>query len=288
MRDLLKWILYPAAWCVLRIGGDEGGGDTAGAQIEQDEARKAALRARIDKLYGIGGEKTPVYADQAGPEVDEVVPQYVDLGEGGSQLVMAPTGRKVPSSTRVIAGYQDDPEAAAAAASMDAENTKLADAVRGYHTDQLGKRYTDAERNTRFSLARKGLLGGSEDVFQQGEVKSDRDLGATRVDEAVRRAVSGLKTQREQERLNATQLVNAGAGDSAVSAAQIGLRNSFDNAESASKVNLFDDLFATGADALTANNASAQAALLGARYRDRLSSFAAPKSTTSGRNTPSY
>lgn len=201
----------------------------------------------------------------------------------------AEEGRKTALRDRIntLYGITTDPEGVSAKQSLDAENTKLADATRSYYTDQLGKTYDTASRNTRFKLARQGLLGGSEDVFQQGEVSSDRDLGATRVDEAVRRAIASLTGQREQERLNAVGLVNSGQGDSAVSAAQAGLRGSFENTSNAAKENLFGDLFANGADAVTANNLDQQAALLGARYNDRLGSFfSRPRTATSGRVTP--
>jgi hypothetical protein len=163
--------------------------------------------------------------------------------------------------------------------------TKLAEATRSYYTDQLGRDYDKAERNNRFKLARSGQMGGSEQVFQQGELTSDRDLGATRVDEAVRRAVAQLKTSREQERLSAINLVNSGAGDSAVSAAQTGLRNSYANAESSEKRALFDDLFAGAANS-GAFTGQPQGGVLAA-YQSRLSPFFQQKTTTSGRLTAS-
>lgn len=216
------------------MGGQQQA-DEAGILAAEEEARKAALRRRIDLFYGIG----------------------------------------------------DDPEALAARTSLEGEKTKIADATRSYYTDQLGKDYEKAERKTRFALARSGVLGGSQDVEQQGEVRSDRDLGATRVDDAVRRALAGLETQREQERLSSIQLVNSGAGESAVSAAQAGLRNTLENASSAQKQDLFSDLFANSANAVSnANMADREAALLG-RYKDRLSSFFPAKSATTGRVTPS-
>lgn len=210
--------------------------DLAGQRQIEEEARKSALRKRIDVFYGLGAE----------------------------------------------------PEAQSAAEMMQGENTKLADATRSYYTDQLGDQYGEAERKTRFRLARQGLLGGSEEVNQQGDVRQDRDLGATRVDEAVRRAIANLTSQREQERLNAISLVNSGAGDSAVSAAQAGLRNSFDTVSNQSKADLFGDLFTGAADFGTANNMANQEALLANRYRDRLGSFFNTGSrSTSGRVTPS-
>jgi hypothetical protein len=239
--------------------------DPAAELARQEEARKAALRQRIDRLYGIG---TPTTSTRR-----TVSDQLDELGNP----IITDEQITVP-----------DAEADAAKASMEAENTKLADATRQYYADQLGRTYDKAERQTRFKLARQGLLGGSEEVSQQGEVKQDRDLGATRVDEAVGRAVSTFNTQREQERLNAINLVNAGAGDSAVSAAQAGLRNSLENVSSQQKADIFSDLFTSGADSIAANNLANQQALLASRYRDRLSSFFNNSGkSTSGRVTPS-
>lgn len=244
-----------------------GGGqqDESGKRMEEEEGRKAALRRRIDAFYGI--------ADQ------EEVPGFA--GSRFSKLAQ-PVGQMVRDRNAAL-----ETGATAARTSMGDEETKLADATRAYYTDQLGKTFAEASRNTRFKLARQGLLGGSEDANQQGEVTSDRDLGATRVDEAVRRAVSQLKTQREQERLNAIGLVNSGSGESAVSAAQTGLRNSLENVSSQQKADLFSDLFTHAADIGTANNAQNQAALLNARIRDGITSFFPVRTTTSGRVTAS-
>jgi hypothetical protein len=195
--------------------------------------------------------------------------------------------RKEHLRARINAMYGHGDESAAAA--LDQEKTKLAEATRAYYTDELGDQASNAERKTRFKLARQGLLGGSEEVSQQGDVVQDRDLGATRVDEAVRRAVMGLSESREQERLNALNLANSGAGEGAVSAASAGLRNSIESAQTAQKAELFGDLFAGAADAGTANNLAAQEALLASRYRDRLGAFFnnSGRSTSSGRVTPS-
>ena len=221
---------------------------------QQEEERKAALRAKINRLYGIGGNAT-----NPAPSA------------GVTAMETATTG---------------DPELGATRKQMQDELDQVASANRNYYTDQLNRTYTKAERNTRFNLARQGLLGGSEDSNQEGEVRSDRDLGATRVDEAVRKAVAGLTTSREQERLRAIQLVNAGAGDTAIDAAAAGLRSSFANANNASKADLFGDLFANSADAAATQNVNAANAALLARYKQSLGSFFPAASTTSGRVTP--
>jgi hypothetical protein len=116
------------------------------------------------------------------------------------------------------------------------------------------------------------------------EVQSDRDLGATRLDDAVRQSVAGLRTNREQERLMATSLINAGEGENAVLAASKGLENSLANSRTANKTQLFGDLFANSADAMAAQNANAANAALLARYKQTSSFFPGDK-TDSGRRT---
>jgi len=295
MTNLLKWILFPGVHVVCRIGGDDGGGGS-GSNFEAEEARKGALRKRIDRMYGIDADRGPAperktFTTQRAGEPQEG--RHLVGGEGSESVSYGPP----PASTvdvfdedaynKAVADFNAlDQEAAGARTAMEGENTKLADATRSYYADQLGRDYTKAERETRFKLARQGLMGGSEDIYQQGDVRSDRDLGATRVDEAVRRAVGQLKTQREQERLSAVQLVNSGAGDSAVSAAQAGLKNTFENANAAQKVSLFGDLFTNTADAATGNNLSAQQRLFAERYYRQLGAFPFQQiRTTSGKIT---
>ncbi len=266
-------------------GGGDGG---AGRRQEEEERRKSELRGRIDRLYGVYSPSKSGYQISWEPIGDRWRGVRSDTGEVLETVTPGEhysTAAFRQGGTRRTANFGG--EANTARAQMEKENTQLANATRSYYTDELGKTYQEAERNTRFKLARQGLLGGSEDVNQQGEVRADRDLGATRVDESVRRAVSNLVSQREQERLNAINLVNAGAGDSAVSAAQAGLRNSFENVASQQKADIFSDLFTNTADSVTAGNlAEMNAALLG-RYRDRLSTFFPQRSSASGRVTPS-
>lgn len=264
----MKWILrflFPAP---LYFGGD--GGDTSGAAQQQEEDRKARLRSKIDTIYGIspgGSRPAPISVSQ----IQDPEAPFANLNQAADDTA----GQAYDADART---------AADAKAQMESENTKLSDATRAYYTDALGRQYAKAERGTRFALARQGLLGGSADVDEQAEVKTDRNLGATRVDDAVRRAVAGLQTQREQERLNAVNLVNSGAGDSAVTAAQRGLENSFQTANTQQKADLFGDLFSSAADATAASNMQAQQAALAAQYRNRLATFFTP-GTGSGQVT---
>jgi hypothetical protein len=174
-----------------------------------------------------------------------------------------------------------------AASQMDAERKQVSDATRGYYTDQLTRAFGGAERNNRFALARQGLMGGSQDVDSNAQLQTDENLGATRIDQASRGAAASLDQQREQERLNAISLVNSGAGESAVAAAQAGLHNSLQNVSTANRASLFNDLFTNGADAYSAQAQNAALAAQLGRYQQSLSYFYPTGSSSSGRITPS-
>lgn len=262
--NLLRWILCPP-FMVFRTSADNGGGDGgAAAQAQADEARKASLRSKIDALYGVSSK----------------VPIYGDAPTSGGPFLRA-------FAQKPVVGYQDDPVASDAAKKMQADDTSVSDATRSYYGDQLNRSFGAAERNARFRLARQGLLGGSSDVDTKAELETDRTLGATRIDQAARSSAASLDAQREGERMNAINLVNAGAGESAVASAQAGLRNSLNTAQSSQKANLFGDLFSAGADSYSnAQNNDALMAMLG-RYQQQLGSYFPTSSTSSGRVTPS-
>lgn len=266
MINLLKWLLFP----VFYIGGGKGG--DSGQAAAADEARKAALRARIDSLYG--NSRT-----DARPELVSGTPAK-GFGKIGEYLHNA----TVPAGQ---AAYDADQAAAdRARAQMTDEAKQVGDATRGYYTDQLTRSFGAAERNNRFNLARAGLQGGSADVDTNAELSTDRNLGATRIDQAARSAAANLDAQREQERMQAISLVNSGAGDSAVLSAQAGLKNSLAQAQNTNKVNLFSDLFTTGANGVADINQNAALAAMLGRYNQQLSSYF-PTSSSGGRVTPS-
>lgn len=258
--NFLRWLFGPV---VLSMGGDGGGGGSGQAAAE-DEARKASLRDQIDRLYGVKTTKPVAAAPQ---------PRGTGLLKGITSLV--------PGSTEV-----PDAEAFGAKDQMAADDASVSDATRGYYTDQLTRSFGAAERNNRFRLARQGLQGGSADVDSNAELSTDRNLGATRIDQAARAASASLDAQREQERMQAISLVNAGAGDSAISSAQTGLKNSLAQAQNTQKVNLFGDLFTTGANGVADANQNAALAQMMSRYNQQLASFF-PTGSSGGRITPS-
>jgi hypothetical protein len=258
--------------------GLSGGGETAsdtGSAASAEQARKDALRRRLDIMFGID--------PSAPPGVDQPALVGTTSGRFGKDALMPPL--QVDRS-----GYDSElSQAAQARAQLAGESSRVTDALRGFYTDQLGEQFEEGSRRNKFALARRGLLGGSADVDARRELAEDRDLGATRLDEAVRRAATNLSAQRESERLKATGLIAAGQGESAVTAAQRGLQNAIDNTSNAAKENLFTDLFSVGAAGVGASNDQALQAALLSRYRDQVRSFfpAGSSGSSSGRVTPS-
>lgn len=287
---ILGWILYPGAYLTLNFGGDGGG---SGSASREDEDRKQALRTKIDRLYGIGSPVTK-YKLSDGTLVDTkpapvTTPVMTSEGQALTEGSNDDPGQPVYKTMQPDFTQVDlpDTEAADAAKQMESEKSQVADATRGYYSDQLSRSFAAAERNNRFRLARQGLQGGSADIDTNAQLQTDDNLGQTRIDDAARRAAAALATQREQERGNAVSLVNSGAGESAVASAQAGLRNSLDTVRNANKANLFSDLFAGAADTYAnANQADLLSAMMG-RYNQQLSYFYPNTGGGSGRVTPS-
>ena len=260
------------------MGGDGGGDGGASASIQAEEARKAALRARINQLYGI--------ATPGGGATAPTREQFTKGGTPAGWVASGDTGYETPA----VAGSFDqaaydkamadfsaqggaDGVANSAAAQMAKEEQDLADSTRSFYSEDLKHTYDRAKRRNTFALADRGLLGGSAQVDTEGELNRDNTLGATRLEDEVRSAVAGLKSAREGERLNAAALVNSGAGEDAIAGAQAGLSRALQNATSARKSSIASDLFANGADAVAAGQNAGIGPAAYLQYQNSLRKF---------------
>lgn len=266
----------------LRLYEDDSESSDSGSQQREEEARKDALRRRLNIYFGIAPTSSNVQILPFGE-------QTPSDGETQEQFEARRAAFQAAEDAKLEPFRQEQRDAAAAEASFSTEGNRIMDALRAHYADELGRAYEKGERGARFSLARRGQLGGSVDVDTQAELKSDRDMGATRIDEAVRRAMTNLRGEREQQRQSAMSLIDAGAGDEAISAAQSGIRNAIDSARDAGREQLFTDLFSAGADSYARNNDSARMAALGNYYRGRLQTYfpSSGGSGGAGRITPS-
>lgn len=212
------------------------------------------------------------------------VGKAVGLGGGvggdasGAQFAQQEEARKAALRQQVNALFDTD----AAKSQFAAEDQRIAQALRGFYTDDLGRRFTDASRNLRQSAANSGNLG-SAFLDQRSRLERENQMGATRIDDAVRKAVADLNAQREGTRANALQMISAGGGADAINAASAGLRNSIDMASSAQKQQLFSDILGDTAFNKQLSDARARDAATLAQIRSRTSQFMNPVNTGGGR-----
>jgi hypothetical protein len=260
------------------MGGDGGGGDGGFAERQAaEEARKSALRRKISSLYGIDNPEAAALPDRSkfitgtSPPVYDYGSETPMLINGGEPIYDDAAYQAALDAAKSSAG--GDAIAKAAREAMAKEEADLEGANRSFYTDELGRSYDKARRQNRFGLADRGLLGGSQQIDSERELSLDNTLGATRIEDEVRGAVGALRNQREAERLNAIQLVNAGSGEEAVSGAQAGLQRALQNASSLRKADIASDLFGGVTDSFGAANNAMLGQLAYQQYQNKLRTF---------------
>jgi hypothetical protein len=171
-----------------------------------------------------------------------------------------------------------------AAQQFSTEESDLSGALRQQYTDDLTKRGAAAERSMRFGAANTGNIGGTTFADATGKLQEENALGATRIEDAVRRAITGLRTAREDSRLRAIGLVNSGTGQDAVSSAASGLKLAADTAKSQGQEQIFNDLFGDLAYTKAAGDSNDKNAQIAAiLQRNKGGSFFPTQPQTSGR-----
>lgn len=173
-------------------------------------------------------------------------------GDGGAGDRISDENQKA-ALRREVNTLFDAPEAQTRFAD---EETKLSDALRGFYSDDLKRGYQESERGIRFGAADTGNVGGSAYADAVSKLNEKNDLGGTRIEEAVRRAINNLRGGRENTRMQSINLINSGTGSDAVASANTGLRQALDVSNAANRENIVAGLF----DNLAfANNGIAQA-----------------------------
>jgi hypothetical protein len=190
-----------------------------------EEARKQDLRNRIASMFGedVSGGSTLIREGRTAP-------QRATGGQGSDDA---------PPITFDFSARSGQP----ARAQFAAEESGLTGALQGGYTEDLRKKYADAERALRFGAANTGNVGSTTYADSIARLNEENRLGGTRTGEAIRRAIQGLKGSREETRARAMNLVNAGLGEEGVRATTEGLRAASETARAASRDKLFEDLF---------------------------------------------
>ncbi|MEN5115843.1 hypothetical protein ABE488_00700 [Luteimonas sp. TWI662] len=117
-------------------------------------------------------------------------------------------------------------------------------AVREFHTDDLNRQKSDADRNLRFALARGGLVGGSTQRDQQQRFGEDYSRGVLDVERRALGAGSELEAADQDARARLIQLATSGL-DTTTAAQQAGaaLRTNLEAGRSTAMAQGLGDMF---------------------------------------------
>lgn len=123
------------------------------------------------------------------------------------------------------------------------------DAMRQQYGDQLKKQQGEATRQLKFSTARSGLSGGSQDVDSKRTLGEEFTKGVLEAENRSQAALGDLKAQDEASRLNLIQMAQQGLGatDAAARAGAM-IQSNAASARDASTVKGLGDVFGATAD----------------------------------------
>lgn len=88
-------------------------------------------------------------------------------------------------------------------------------ALRNYYTQDVTRQKTVTDRNSKFSLARSGLTGGSAAVDAGRNIGEEFQKGLLTAENRAQSGLSGLKAQDEASRMGLIQLAQSGLDSSA-------------------------------------------------------------------------
>jgi hypothetical protein len=124
--------------------------------------------------------------------------------------------------------------------------SKLAADTTAYYTQQLDQQQQQAQRNTRFALARNGQTGGSVATDAATQLGKDYDTGVLNAARAGSQAGASLQASDQQQRANLIAAAQGGlsatdAASQASSAMQSGLATAKANATNNALADTFSD-----------------------------------------------
>ncbi len=118
-------------------------------------------------------------------------------------------------------------------------------ATRNYYQQDLDQQKALNDRQLKFSLARGGLVGGSEQVDKQAQLGKDYTRGVLAVDQKARGAGAGLEAQDQDARARLIALATSGLdATTAASQSAAALRTSLESAQAGSTANALGNQFA--------------------------------------------
>jgi len=239
-------------------GGGGGGGDGGAGQREAE--RQARIKAATDEINNIFNNKyrqnQTVYRDGSGNQIskeqyDALMAEY----KAGTGVYASSAGTDEFGNSVTVGSSVGSPVEAIESIWVDGDPNNSREklyneqktAVYDLNKAEVDRQAKEAERKTRFGLARVGLLGGSEDVDAAAENDRRTNEGLMRAGGIADQASADFRVADERTRSNLISMAQSGIDTG--TAAQMALGGLKANADSMAEARagatvggLFNDL----------------------------------------------
>ncbi len=214
-------------------GGGGGDGGAAAREAERQRKQNEAI-ARVNRLFG-------VYTETPKPREEDFY--YTDnTGDGGRVFDKA-------AYDRALQAWEAENARLRAAADENAQaRTQLYDRtrqdVRDYYMNDLNRQRQDTERQARFGLARRGVIGGSSELDVGDNILEQYNRGVLDIGNRADAAATRLRTADEQARLDLISRIRSGmSAGNAVQSATTTLQNNLEAARSNAMADALGQVF---------------------------------------------
>lgn len=129
-------------------------------------------------------------------------------------------------------------------AGREGQYTDFGGALRTQYGQELKRQQAEADRQSRFSLARGGLTGGSTAIDAGKELAREASLGTLNAERQAQKGVAGLRGADEASRLQLISLAQSGTdiGNAGVMSASA-LKSNIGNAQATNAADTLGDIF---------------------------------------------
>lgn len=221
-------------------GSSGGGGSAQKREDARQQEQQEAIR-RVNRMFGMYEETArPNQADYQQTQTDSDGNQYTTPDVEAFNQAMAEWQTQQGA-------YQGEAAQAKTAREGLYDDTKKS--VFDAFMDRVNQQYGDAERQARFSLARKGQLGSSSEVDTRSRLKREMDAATINIGNRADIAAGNLRSDDEAARLGVIERIRGGmSADQAITSAQIAQKNAADAAKDNALAQALGQVFSNYAD----------------------------------------
>jgi len=229
-------------------GGGGGGDGGAAAREEKRQREQDSIISDVDRLFGVHTD-APEYAK---PNKDDYwVHRGKSSGAGSNRGGQQSRGNHFDEDAynRAMAEWQGGNASNKAAAAANAEKRQqlydeTAADVREHFLTDLNKQQDNSRRVDNFSLARRGVKGGSSELDHDGRFLEAYNRSVLDIGNRADSTINNLKQADENARLRMHELVRSGeTSNSVIQSALTGMSNAADNARTNAMTGGLGDVF---------------------------------------------